>query len=154
MHEAILSRSKDQNRARKLLHIIIAAARPLTLKEMSIALAIEDHHRSYEDLDIGNDARFETMVKRICGLFVSVIDQRIYLLHQTAKEFLVAKSQALVGRWKHSFNPVESELIITRTCLAYLLFTVVEDSTFDFNDDEDGYLDYASRFWITHYRRV
>jgi hypothetical protein len=95
-YEAILSKSKDKKRARKLLHIIVAATRPLTLKEMRLALAIDDHHRSYEELDLQSEARFESTVRHICGLFVNVIDKKIYLIHQTAKEFLVTKSQALV----------------------------------------------------------
>jgi hypothetical protein len=43
--------------ARKLLHIIVAVNRPLALKELNIALAIEDHCKSYEDLDLDDEAR-------------------------------------------------------------------------------------------------
>ena len=61
---------------------------PLTLNEMNIALAIEDHHRSYEDLKghLKKQTQFKDMVRQLCGLFVNVIDQKIYLIHQTAKE--------------------------------------------------------------------
>jgi hypothetical protein len=44
-YEAILEKSSDKMLARKLLCIVVAAVRPLTLQEMNIALAIEDHHR-------------------------------------------------------------------------------------------------------------
>jgi hypothetical protein len=158
-YEAILLKSKDPKRARKLLHIIVAATRPLTLKEMNIALAIDDHHRSYEDLDLKNEARFESDLRNICGLFVSVIDQKIYLLHQTAKEFLVTKSQAPPSGWKQSINPVESELLMARICITYLMFTVFEDGIIndthtEMNDANYGYLDYAASFWATHYTKV
>lgn len=80
-YEAILSKAKDQKRAKKLLHIIVVAKRPLTLKEMNIALAIEDHHRSFSDLDLENEARFATTIRNLCGLFVNVIDQKVYLIY-------------------------------------------------------------------------
>jgi hypothetical protein len=156
-YEKILSKSMDQNRARKLLHVIIAAKRPLILKEMSVALAIQDHHRSYEDLNLTNEARFESTVRNLCGLFVSVLDQKIYLIHQTAKEFLIAKSHTLIGEWKHSLDPIESEIVTARTCIAFLMFTVVDgiigkDSLIDEATsrtsvtDKHGYLNYAASF--------
>jgi ankyrin repeat protein len=150
-YEAILSKSKDLIRTRKLLHIILAATSPLTLTEMNIALAIEDHHKSYKDLDLESESRFEHTLRNICGLFVSVVDQRVYLFHQTAKEFLVPKSQEMGGGWKYSFNPVDSELIIARTCIAYLMLNNFNESITQ-TSAEHGYLDYSSKFWMTHYQ--
>jgi len=163
-YEAILSRiEKDELlQARKLLHIIVAAARPFTLKELNIALAIEDH-KSYKDLDLDDEARFDSTIRNICGLFVTVIDQKVYLIHQTAKEFLVAKNEVLDG-WKHSLDPVESELVIARTCISYLMFDefgdglVGDSASHDFNIQKQtgsrGYLNYAAEFWAMHYRKA
>jgi ankyrin repeat protein len=163
-YEAILSRIEKDERlqVRKLLHIIVAAARPFTLKELNIALAIEDH-KSYKDLDLDDEARFDSTIRNICGLFVTVIDQKVYLIHQTAKEFLVAKNEVLDG-WKHSLDPVESELVIARTCISYLMFDefgdgLVSDSTsHNFNIQKQtgsrGYLNYAAEFWAMHYRKA
>ena len=165
-YEAILSRiwDRERPRAQKLLRIIVAAKRPLTLQEMNIALAIEDHHRSYEDLDLRNEARFETTVRNLCGLFVSVIDQKVYLIHQTAKEFLIAKSEAVVGRWQHSIDLMASELLMARTCIIYLMFTIFNDgfvgeitsyeSAIKQQTENHGYLSYAARFWAAHYRQA
>ncbi|OCK72803.1 hypothetical protein K432DRAFT_272316, partial [Lepidopterella palustris CBS 459.81] len=75
----------------KRFHIIVAAVRPLTLKEINIALAIKDHYRLHEGLNIKlkNEARIVIIIRNLCGLFVMIIDQKVYLIHQTAKEFLV-----------------------------------------------------------------
>jgi ankyrin repeat protein len=154
-YEAILSRIEkdEQLQARKLLHIIVAAARPFTLKELNIALAIEDH-KSYKDLDLDDEARFDSTIRNICGLFVTVIDQKVYLIHQTAKEFLVAKNEVLDG-WKHSLDPVESELVIARTCISYLMFDEFGDGLFsDPPKGSRGYLDYAAEFWAMHYQKA
>jgi ankyrin repeat domain-containing protein 50 len=165
-YEAILSRIQDKNRprAQKLLHIIVTVTRPLTLKEMNIALAIKDHHRSYEDLDLVKETGFETVVRNIYGLSVNVIDQKVYLIHQTAKEFLISKSHVLLGGWKYSLDLVELELLVARTCIAYLRYTVFQDLHFN-ETTSDGssvkqkteshsYFNYAAMFWATHYQRA
>jgi hypothetical protein len=157
-YEAILSKVKDQGRARKLLHIIVAARRPLTLKEMSIALAIEDHHRSYEDLDLDlqNMARFEKTIRNLGGLFVNVVDQRVYLIHHTAKEFLVAKNQVLLDSWKHSLNPVDSEFLLARICITYLMFKTfeVQVAQHDVTRKRHDFLRYAANFWSVHFKET
>ncbi|KAK3360285.1 hypothetical protein B0T25DRAFT_126562 [Lasiosphaeria hispida] len=39
-YEGILNRSHDRKEAKRLFHIVVAAARPLTLVEMAVALAL------------------------------------------------------------------------------------------------------------------
>lgn len=105
------SRTQTKKTVQKLLHIIVAATRLLTREEMNIALAIEDHYKRYDDLDLGSETRFAFSVRNLCRLFVSVVDQKIYLIHQTAKElFLVPESETVASGWRHSLHPVESEL--------------------------------------------
>jgi hypothetical protein len=41
-YERILSKSHDFEEAKRLLHIVVAAARPLTLTEMNLALALRE----------------------------------------------------------------------------------------------------------------
>ncbi|OCK88373.1 uncharacterized protein K441DRAFT_589048, partial [Cenococcum geophilum 1.58] len=90
-YDKILCRSHDSKIVMRLLHIIVAAARPLSLNEMALALAIKENHRTYDDLEVElePEVRFRATVRELCGLFVTIIDSKIYLLHQTAKEFLV-----------------------------------------------------------------
>jgi hypothetical protein len=83
-YERILSRS----------HIIVAAEQPLTLMEMSVALALKENHWPYGDLDFRSEELFRENVRDLYGLFVIIVDLRIYLLHQTAREFLVRNSLA------------------------------------------------------------
>lgn len=162
-YEAILSRIDDTERpqARRLLSIVVAASRPLTLPELNVALTIEPHHKSYKDLklDLDDEDRFESTVRNTCGLFVTIIDQKVYLIHQTARQFLVAKDKVLCG-WKHSLDPVLSELIVARSCIILLMFTDFDDgfewhTTLTF-DEFLGFefLGYASNFWTTHFRKA
>ena len=135
-YEHILERSPKPETARRLLHIVLAAVRPLTLREMNMALHIEESNKSHKDVDLVPYKVFPGFLKNICGLFVTIHDSRVYLLHQTAKEFLVSQGylpssdgsmNAHKGKWTHSFNLEISNLILVRICLIYLLFDVFED---------------------------
>lgn len=133
-YERILRSSTDADEARKILKAIVAAARPLTVQEVNLVLAIQEHHRSYRDLRmIGGEDRFRHRLRDACGLFVTVIDSKVYLLHQTAREFLVRKN--LGGKppkpdgewsWKHSISITESNYLLAKSCVWNLQFWEVK----------------------------
>jgi ankyrin repeat protein len=176
-YEAILKKIDDEYRelAMKLLHIIVVADRPLSLKEMNVALSIKEDTRSYEDLDLENDDSFRKTVRNLCGLFVSVIDSKVYLIHQTAKEFLVSKEECKEDAvrpasgvnsfpviWEHSLEPRKSNFIMAKICISYLLFAefeshplvIVNDikETVDQYTTRHAFLDYAAKHWADHFR--
>jgi ankyrin repeat domain-containing protein 50 len=165
-YERILSRSRNLEEAKRLLHIIVAAERPLTLKEMSVALALRENHRSYGDLDLKSEERFRENVRDLCGLFVTIINSRIYLLHQTAKEFLVQSNQEngpkrvkRYFKWKRSLRPQESHHILAEICIWHLLFTEFEtqppivNGTLSQYVDSHVFLDYSAKHWTIHFHR-
>jgi hypothetical protein len=121
---------------------------------MNIALAIEDNHKCYNDLDLENETRFASSVRNLCGFFVSVADQKAYLIHQTAKEFLISNGEALTGRWKHSLNSVESELVVASVCITYLNFIGFDSQLNSRTLDEHDFFRYAASFWATHFRQA
>lgn len=86
------SNAEERELQTKLLQIVVAATRPLTLEEMHFALSLKETHRSYDDMPAMREDSFREQVRNICGLFVTIIDSEIYLLHQTAREFLVGNS--------------------------------------------------------------
>ncbi|KKP00535.1 hypothetical protein THAR02_07375 [Trichoderma harzianum] len=130
-YDKILARSTDVEETKKLLHIVVAAERPLTLAEMELALVIRPHHQLYQDLALRPSDRVSKYIRDLCGLFINITDEKIYLLHQTAKEFLVPNNNANnqednpaqaggvlpKGRssgltWKFSLIPSESHRIL------------------------------------------
>jgi hypothetical protein len=160
-YDKILCRSRDFEKAKRLLHIIVAAARPLTLKEMAIALAINEYHRSYKDLELElePEVRFCNTVRELCGLFVTVKDSKIYLLHQTAKEFLVHKYIDPTNppghnrlQWKLSLRLEDSNNILAEICIWYLLFKEFETSPIGANIPDHVFLDYSAKNWAAHFR--
>ncbi|UKZ68657.1 uncharacterized protein TrAtP1_009679 [Trichoderma atroviride] len=162
-YERILSKSFDTEQARKALHIIVAAARPLTLKEMNFALALDNgHQRSYDALGLAPDDRFRETLRNICGLCVVVVDSKVYLLHQTVKEFLVkADDMQTIGSdcgdlgWKLSLSLLESHRILAELCVWHLLagLTIISGSSTQLNWHE-AFLDYSAKHWASHFHQT
>ncbi|KAL8649732.1 MAG: hypothetical protein Q9226_005454 [Calogaya cf. arnoldii] len=132
-YEGILSRSTDIYRARKLLYVILAAPRPLTLEEMNVALAMENDTRSVGQLDVKPLSSFRTTVRDLCGLFVNIRDSKIHLIHQTAKEFLVNSLEETVPSsfvWNHPMDWTTCTSVTVNLCLTFLSFQDFEINPF------------------------
>ncbi|KAE8348582.1 hypothetical protein BDV28DRAFT_161223 [Aspergillus coremiiformis] len=164
-YESILSKSQNVKLAKRLLHIIVAPALPLTVQELSVALTIRESHRSYGELDPIPTGRFYETISDLCGLFVTIIDSRLYLLHQTAKEFLIQRDlpdphqRSHRGcEWKHSLNPCQSHNILFQICVWHLLVLKVETSSSNFEEGlvrflkDHPFFNYSATFWIVHFR--
>ena len=134
-YEAMLLRCSQPEQARKMLHIILASRRPLTLREMNMAYNIETGQKSREEVDLFPEESFGSYVKNLCGLLVRIYSSKIFFLHQTVKEFLLPRNMNtdairsinLGGVWNHSMEPKESNLVLARSCLYYLSFTVFDE---------------------------
>jgi hypothetical protein len=64
----------------------------------------------------------ESSIQCWCGRFVFINHGRIYLIHQTAKEFLISgsSSSTSLSRWKHCLDLRGVETEITRICVEFL----------------------------------
>ncbi|KAL7928163.1 ankyrin repeat-containing domain protein [Trichoderma chlorosporum] len=177
-YDKILSKSTDLEETKKLLHIVVAAERPLTLPEMDLALAVQQHHKSYEDLGPRTPSdRVSKYIRDLCGLFINITDGKIHLLHQTAKEFLVSKDNvnswqtslrqgkdgSPAGRqsyltWKFSLKPSDSHTILFNICIWNLLFMELETHPLTEEENVAGYLtirpflQYSATYWSAHFR--
>ena len=171
-YEQILKRSVDPESARKIFQIVIAAKRALTVPEMNVALALALQGRcsSYEALDRPSDQEFKSSVKQICGLFVSIVDQKVYLLHQTAREFLLCQPELASHGWQHSLSLEGGHSLLCRICVYLLCFSDLESPPWRsrylervvWNGDEiplrwvEGhvFLQYAAETWLQHYHQM
>jgi ankyrin repeat protein len=165
-YNRILLKSRDISLARKLLHIVVAAARPLTLPEMALALAIGPKHQSISDIDLVPEKQFRDDIRQLCGLFVVVVDAKVYLLHQTAREFLVPSSSgpsplgSSTLQWKFSLHPKESHRILAEICI--LRLSLLDFNLRDFRTSADKhqyiamrtFLQYATQCWADHFREA
>ncbi|PWW76064.1 hypothetical protein C7212DRAFT_280259 [Tuber magnatum] len=164
LYTKILDKSKYPDKARRILNIVVAAVRPLTLREMKIAFGIRREGGSIKDLgDLPSG--FEKTVRNLCGLFVRVIDSKIYLVHQTAREFLIRGSLPGQGNWQYTLCPKDSNFIMADISISYLsqeefesapletdAYGQVSGEAVDHFVQKYGFLDYAAQHWPDHFR--
>lgn len=126
LYETLLSRVPNCKDARKILNIVLGATRPLTMDEINVAFTIEPTDRTFEDLDLEPLDTLESTIKAICGLFLRVFDDRVYLVHLTAKDFLLEREGGVgpvdPNTWKNSFTSVEAHHTLAKICISYLRF--------------------------------
>lgn len=161
MYEKILNQTPDQDEAILILQIIIAAFRPLTLDEINVAMSIRERHGTLKDLERDLEPCVERTLRNLCGLFIRAIGSKVYLVHQTGKEFLsgalhnTSPSQQV---WKHCLSIVHADLVLCQRCIWYISLKDFEELTEeDFEKklstlrDSFPFLNYATKHWIFHF---
>jgi len=132
IYERILSKSFNDKKIKRLLHIICAASRSLTLTKMNRALSIQENDRIAA---LVSPQSFKDVVRNLCGLFISIQNEKIYLIHQTTKEFLIHENAieepispitTTNGNWRHFLETTKSNLVLAKICIRYLLFLEFE----------------------------
>lgn len=178
-YERILEKCQEPWTARKILSVMLAAKRPLTVQEANIIMNLDEQITTFHGMDLEEENDFKKRLRQLCGLFVSVHHGRIYFLHQTAREFLVDKSGLLAGTsppggWHHSIHMKYAHTVLAKECLFYLqlLNTAAIDiysfidleldfpdmTTGQFGDDvryrDFALVDYAARHWLEHFKEA
>ena len=128
-YEDILKNCADVRKARKILSIIISARQPLTLDQMDVILALENQVRRLEDLDLEGLKRLAQTIRHTCGLFVRIADSKIYLIHQTARDFLLCSHVNTSSKisndqqkllWQCSIMKTQSHFELAAACIKLL----------------------------------
>ena len=128
-YEVLLQKCPDPVFARKVLEIILVAARPLTLTEIDVALNVNEQTSSYADLEQEGPSRLRETLPSRCGLMVSIIQSKVYFIHQTVKDSLLGKVgiEHPIGRvWQQPLDLGESHYLLTNICLQFIFFLEVE----------------------------
>ncbi|KAG8362371.1 hypothetical protein FVEN_g226 [Fusarium venenatum] len=81
IYSKLLERSHESNEAKKLLELILAAARPLTLDELNMAMAVTPQQVSFKELEFNLKSSVESHLKNVCGHFIRVIHSQVFLVH-------------------------------------------------------------------------
>ena len=120
----------------KSLHIILAARRPLTVAEFSVALAIKSGHQTLEALQRDMKENLDNITPLIrdrLGSLIRISDTTITLRHQSVKDFLLNRLAAPQDSPRrkhpeHSFdlsdafrmNMSEAENTLAGCCISFL----------------------------------
>ncbi|KAI0387620.1 hypothetical protein F5Y04DRAFT_8385 [Hypomontagnella monticulosa] len=190
IYSELLASCSGSSRSRRILEIILAAVRPLTVDEISVALAMipeDDGTRSgtttFDSIEYDLVYPFENHVKSLCGHFIRIIRQKVYFVHETAREFLLKED--VLGRrlflppnisdipgfigseqdsrkisqchFQHSFTLAESRYVLLRICATYLYCLGREHQSGRVgipSTKTAPFLDYAAKSWITHFKQT
>ncbi|KAH6617537.1 hypothetical protein F5144DRAFT_624215 [Chaetomium tenue] len=153
---------------RNLFQIVLAAARPLTLQEVNIALNIRDlPNGSKHGLGLQDERCFRSWILDACKYFLDVYNGRVYFIHQTAKDFLLAGPGENGHRkpdWLGDFTMQACHTTLAESCILYLSLPLRVPSRFKgvpasgenggehhmWNDAELAFASYAHFFWRNH----
>ncbi|KAF5535202.1 ankyrin repeat [Fusarium phyllophilum] len=129
LYNRILQRTTLRRELLRILSIIAASQRPLTLDEIDVALAVRPddvhirqvQHRCQSRPDI---ARY---LYDVCGPFIRIWNGTVSFIHQTANEFLLrsvdlTESPFSTGmhQYKACLNVVEVNQYLSEICVVYL----------------------------------
>jgi hypothetical protein len=165
-----LNRVRESQRedVRRLFQIVVAAARPLTLREVNIALNIHDlPNGSKYGLGLQNESCFRSWILDACKYFLDVYNGRVYFIHQTAKDFLLAgpgKNGLRKPAWLGDFSLQSCHRTLVESCVTYLSLPLRVPSMFKgaaesgdlatdyhlWHDAELAFASYAHLFWRSH----
>lgn len=170
-YERILTNSSDRVAAKQLLELVISAVRPLTLWEMETALNVVRRANPSSPVTIVRKRtpnELQQYIRELCGLFMAVIEEKVYLLHPSAKEFLVSPSNKRKRRrngkdislWKHSLETRASHNTMSKSCVYHLLSVEHNFATEASHRGEPwprdvnrhAFLDYSAKHWAHHLR--
>ncbi|KAF4342732.1 ankyrin repeat-containing protein [Fusarium beomiforme] len=165
-YESILSKTGNSSAVRRVLCVMLAAQRPLTVSEMNVAINVDYDLESLDNLDMETDEDFKLSLKYWCGLFVSVHQDRIYFLHQTAREFLLADLASTTPvppqlHWNRSISSQEAHTVLTELCVLYLDLLYIESDSLtyarkhvDMSTDKGSFLHYSALNWGLHFHQA
>lgn len=148
---------------KKILSIIVAAQRPLTIREMAMALGISTCPKSRMLILALLDLIYlERKLRRLCGLFVFTNNSKLYLIHQTAREFLIGnRIERLESMtWLECVNIQDARRVLSEICVTYLFHKEVQKGSCQIPtstetcSESDTFLSYSATYWIEHMRNT
>lgn len=179
LYENILRKVEpvDQPTANIILQWVVWASRPLTLKELTIAVAIRPQDTSLSSMEEEMESDLRTVLRMIFGPLITVDDDKtVHLVHQSAKDFLSqpdispqhgSHNQSLSG-WR--LSPIEAHRRLGIGCLKYMAFEFkLKNEPVDSKIDRShisenaetlrigrghNLLSYAVKYWQDHVRQT
>ncbi|KAK1623065.1 hypothetical protein BDP81DRAFT_138501 [Colletotrichum phormii] len=121
LYESALAAFVDPEASYKLLGIVLAAKRPLKLDELNVALNFEKDTSSLKALSRELEPNVEHTIKELGGFFIRIMDSTVFLVHQTARDFLLSPWPSHLH--KQPIHKIDLELAsfaLARTCVGFL----------------------------------
>jgi hypothetical protein len=122
---------------------------------MAMALGITTCSESQTAKQAGLDPiHLDKKLRQLCGLFVFTNNSKIYLIHQTAREFLIEKKSWNNLNFAYWSSLSDAEDRMAQICLRYLLMEDLEDDEGKSCSNIRNLLEYSVVHWADHVRRM
>ncbi|KAL8330754.1 hypothetical protein RB593_001636 [Gaeumannomyces tritici] len=141
LYDSILQRSAAQhpNALLRVLSVIVASRRALTLDEIDVALAVRPDDTSVAQVRRRCQFDIARRLYAVCGPFIRIANGVVSFIHQTAAEFLVRSPdlpRSLVDaddsgghrtyRYKGCLDEVEVNRCLAEICVVYLILAAAD----------------------------
>ena len=151
-----INENKREN-ARRLLHCLAVAARPLRVEELAEILAFDFDRGQGEIPTFEADRRPENQEEAVlssCSSLIAIVndgDSRVVQFsHLSVKEFLMSDYLSSLTGDLSRFHilPRSAHIIFAQVCLGFLLH--LEDHIDDESIDKFPLAKYAAQYWVSH----
>lgn len=130
---ALLETIENKDDVKLMLQIFLAAARPLTVREMNIALNVNDMDSAsnIDDLQLMTVKDFTDWIHGTCHFFLVIYDSRVHFMHQTVRDYLLPHpSDDQRPRWlADGFTENGCHQAMLKSCLQYISADFVKEPT-------------------------
>lgn len=152
-------KNSNQIETRTVLCIVLGARHSLTLDEMALALSAEKARVSgaFRSIKL-KTTNLEDRLRHWCGLFIFTRHQRIYLIHQTAREFLLHPSSDLTVQpvsgylGKHCISGGDVQSTMAMICVYITCLHADHNPDFSVLPEDRDFITYSRRWWADHVR--
>ncbi|RFU77477.1 ankyrin repeat [Trichoderma arundinaceum] len=139
--------------AQKLLIWTVFGRRALDLNELEVALAIQENSESYESIRTRYNSR-KIAITSAAGIILEIVDEKVYLIHQSAKDFLLRSEYLAEAEFCRGLHP---SIYLAKICMTYLCFADFvrtspcrEPALLDERNRFHPFFRYAARNWHRH----
>ncbi|OAL20471.1 hypothetical protein AYO20_11491 [Fonsecaea nubica] len=162
LYHHFLDRIPSERRlwSKKVLSWIIHAARPLKLRELAIALALQDDVSSISDLQNRVPLDVALDLRLVFGNLVNIENDDVLFVHRGFRDFLLQdRPGPQASTWFFYFD---DHAVFAESCLHYLTLVAGQRRQVNSQSDRDDgdslpkgveydFLTYAVRYWPKHY---
>lgn len=166
-YKIALGRCNRDKTEGRILHIILAAKRPLALTEIGVALKVDialmksrdpaELLRFLDNLDVEMD-KTKCAVQAACGIFINIVGSRVVLSH-LAKEFLSREIKEFSEQtgWTKSIDIRSAHRTLSRICVTYLLLPEIQNYSlprYEYPRETHTFLEYSASSWVYHVQQA
>ena len=130
---------------------IVHALRPLTLEELSLAIAIRETTTAYSEIEHDVSRDIARDLRQVFGGIFSVKHNEICFIHQSVKDYLVTH---LTSPSQNALSMDLTHSDLARRCLKYLSFADIEGQIEYSPPRISDLVGYAAEYWPEHYHRA